>query len=191
MKTTHLALFAFSMTTLAVPAAALSEPQFRHADALQLVELQRQGLLEIGSHLDELERLRRRAASPSSTSQLRQRLHNQALVHLAAIDAIASTTEFEGTPLLSGDLLRVQLQTAPDSSELIYMYPPGVELIDLAIDFIDLSEIFEAQVAETAIANAIEQVDYLKQGNCSVRAELGIPDACPHARSFCPAPSAQ
>jgi flagellin len=140
-------------------------------DGISMIQISEGGLSQISNNLVRLRELAIQAASDTNSDRERNYLNTEYQEMLSEIDRISGSTEFNGTPLLSGVGESIDFQVNTKNSQEIdrVSYDPSssdASTTALGVDFCSVATKVDAQESLANIDDAINQVN-------SLRANLG------------------
>jgi flagellin len=116
---------------------------------------------EVGDNLGRLRELAVQASNGTLSPEDRALLGEEAAALTAEIDSVATSTEFNGAPVLDGSGV-VTLQVGDDAGETIDVDAIDARAAALGIDSVDLSSEASASASLAAIDAAIDKVSGLR-----------------------------
>lgn len=128
-------------------------------DGLALIAQERRALHAVRRLVEELREHATRAAWPATTDEQRasEQLALRGLV--TELRALCASTRFRGVKLLAGQCSMVGIQDAPESGEFLVLGLRACTPDALGLAPLDVSTLAGAQLARSAVRDALELVD--------------------------------
>lgn len=146
-------------------------------DGISMIQISEGGLNEITNMLTRLRELGIQGATDSLGDRERSMIDAEFQQVLQEIDRIAQTTEFNGTPLLSGAGERIDFQVNTKNADEIdrISYDPtrsDASTVALGINFSNVSNKLDAQDCLTTVDEALNHVNALRANMGAMQSRL-------------------
>lgn len=154
----------------------ISQAERNAQDGISVLQIAEGGLSEVAQILTRLRELGVQAASDTVGNVERSFLNIEFQQLLEEIDRIASTTEFNGNPLLNGALrsLQIQIGTHNDSTlDRIPVFTPHAVDVNTTALGINLSAVNTKRNAQ----NSLQSIDFAIESINGLRSEFGAMQA--------------
>lgn len=146
-------------------------------DGISLIQISEGGLTLITNNLVRLRELAIQGASDTISDNERAMVNSEYQQTLAEIDRTAASTEFNGTPLLSGVGDSIDFQVSTKNSDIIdrISYDPSkadASTIALGVNFCNVATKAAAQESLANVDSALNQVNALRANLGAMQARL-------------------
>lgn len=146
-------------------------------DGISMIQISEGGLNEITNMLTRLRELGIQGATDSIGDRERAMVDAEYQQILEEIDRVASSTEFNGTPLLSGEGERIDFQVNTKNSDEIdrISYDPSradAGTIALGINYCNVATKFDSQESLASIDEALNHVNALRANMGAMQSRL-------------------
>ena len=146
-------------------------------DGISMIQISEGGLAEISNNLIRLRELAMQAASDTNSDRERSLINTEYKQLLSEIDRISGSTEFNGTPLLSGVGEKIDFQVNTKNSQDIdrISYDPSkadTTTISLGVNFCDVGTKLGAQESLTNIDDALNHVNGIRSNLGAMQSRL-------------------